>query len=54
MSGWDVEVLGIMFDETLSAIIFRDAESLDEGGMNPLEEPFPLGDRPSPDDLDLY
>lgn len=27
MSGWDLEVLGIMFDETLNAIIFRDAET---------------------------
>jgi hypothetical protein len=54
MSGWDLEVLGIMFDETLSAIVFRDAEGLDEGGMDTLEEPFPLGDRPPPHDLDLH
>lgn len=33
------EVLGIMFDETLSAITFRDAETLDADGMNLLEEP---------------
>ncbi len=54
MSGWDLEVLGIMFDESLSAIIFRDSESLDEGGMNPLEKPLPLRDPPSLDDLDPH
>jgi hypothetical protein len=43
-----------MFDKPLSAIILRDAERLDEGGMNRLEKPLPLGDRPSLDDLDPH
>jgi hypothetical protein len=50
--GGDLEVLGIMLDEPLSAIILWNAECLDQGGMNRLEKTPPLGNGPSLEDLD--
>src|SRR5918992_3904299 len=52
LSGWDLEVLGIMLDELLSAIILWNAERLNQGGVNRLEKTPPLGSRPSLEDLD--
>ena len=41
-----------MLEDSLRAIIVRYAERLDEGGMNFIEQPLPLGGRPSLNDLD--
>jgi hypothetical protein len=53
-SGRDVEVLRIVFDDPLGAIIVRYAERVDKCGMSRSEEPPPLGERPSLDHLDPY
>ena len=50
----NLEVLWIMFDEPLSAIILWYAECFDEGGRNLLEEPLSLGDRLSLENLDSH
>src|SRR6266545_5497037 len=54
VSGWDLEVLGIVLDEPLSAIVLRDAKRLDQRGVNRLEKTLPLGNRPSLEDLDPH
>jgi hypothetical protein len=52
MTGPDFEFLRIVFDERLSTVVVGDLERLDQGVVDRVEEPLPLGGRSSFEDLD--
>jgi hypothetical protein len=50
----DLEVLGLVLDDPLRAILVGDTKRVPEGVVDRLEEPLPLLERPPFHDLDPY